>query len=122
MHLGELLTLISLVFGLRHCVATARALAFPPRAATVLRTDRPEVQDPLCTLVTDSKGVYGALNNELPQDDKKLAVEISIIEQLMVQMFGPCRWVPHNFNPSDALTKIKGAHLQLRLVLLSSAM
>ena len=99
----------------RHCHS-------PPRAATVLRTDRPEVQDPLCTLITDSEGVYDALNNELPQDDKKSAVEIPIIEQLMVQMFGRCRWVSHNFNPSDPLTKIKGAHLQPCLDLLSSGM
>eukprot|EP00973_Karenia_brevis_P015944 2179836-Karenia_brevis.AAC.1 len=38
---------------------------------TVLRTERPEVKDPLCTLIIDSKGLYDALNNELPQDDKE---------------------------------------------------
>ena len=94
----------------------------PERVATVLRTDRPEVQDPLCTLVADSKGVFDALNNELPQDDKKSAMEMPSIEQLMTQMFGRFRWVPHNFNPTDALTKIKGAHLQPCLDLLSSGM
>ena len=45
-----------------------------------------------------------------------------IIEQLMAQMFGRCRWVPHNLNPSDASTKIKGAHLQPCLDLMSSGM
>ena len=59
----------------------------PVRVATVLRTDRSEVQDPCCTLVTDSKGVYDALNNGLPQDDKKSAVEMPIIEQLMIKTF-----------------------------------
>ena len=51
------------------------------------------------------KGVFDALNNELPQDDKKSAVGMPIIEQLMVQMLGRCSWVPHNFNLSAALTK-----------------
>ena len=92
------------------------------RGATMLRTDRAEVQDPLCTLIPDSKGVYDAFNNELPQDDKKSAVEIPIIEQIMTMMTGRCRWVPHNLNPSDALTKIKCAHLQPCLDLLSSGM
>ena len=42
-----------------------------PHAFTVLRTDRPEIQDPFVTMITDSKGLYDALNNELPQSDKK---------------------------------------------------
>ena len=54
----------------------------PERVATVLRTDRPEVQDPLCALITDSKGVSDALHNELPQDDTRSAFEMPIIEQL----------------------------------------
>ena len=88
------------------------------RGTTVLRTDRTEVQDPLCTLITDSKGVYDALNNELPQDDKKSEVDMPIIEQIMTMVNGRCRWIPHNFNLRDALTKIKGAHLQPCLDLL----
>ena len=40
----------------------------------------------------------------------------------MFRMFGRCRWVPHNFNPSDAMTKIKGAHLQPCLDVLASGM
>ena len=72
--------------------------------------------------MTDSKGKHDALNNELPQDDKKSVVHMPIIEQLMFRMFGRCRWVPHNFNSSDALTKIKGAHLQTCLDLLASGM
>ena len=42
----------------------------PPKHPTVLRTDRVEVIDPLMSLLSDSKGVYDALNNELPQDDE----------------------------------------------------
>eukprot|EP00973_Karenia_brevis_P052613 7308730-Karenia_brevis.AAC.1 len=28
----------------------------------------------------------------------------------MKRMFGRRCWVPHNYNPADALTKLKGAH------------
>ena len=69
-----------------------------------------------------TKGVFDALSDELPQDEKKSAVEMPIIAQLMFRMFGRCRWVPHNYNPSDALTKINGAHLQPCLDLLASGM
>ena len=83
----------------------------PTRKMTVMRTERPEVQDPEVSMLSDSKGLYDALNNELPQDDKKSAVETPIIEQMLLKMKGRARWIPHNFNPSDGLTKIKGAHL-----------
>eukprot|EP00973_Karenia_brevis_P027533 3797968-Karenia_brevis.AAC.1 len=36
------------------------------RGSTVLGTDQPEVKDPLCTTISDSKGLFDALNNELP--------------------------------------------------------
>ena len=66
-------------------------MAVPPKAPTVLRTDRPEVIDPLCNLVSDNKGLYDALNNELPQDDKKSAVEMPIIEAILKRMNGRSR-------------------------------
>ena len=69
------------------------------------------MKDPEVSLLIDSKGLYDALNNELPQDDKKVAVEIPIIERIMSRMKGRSRWIPHNCNPSDALTKLKGTLL-----------
>ena len=72
------------------------------------------------SLLSDSKNVYDALNNELPQDDKKAAVETPIIEELLERMRGRSRWIPHNANPSDALTKIIGAHVQPLMDLLKS--
>eukprot|EP00973_Karenia_brevis_P073817 10260073-Karenia_brevis.AAC.1 len=57
------------------------------RGPTVLRTERTEVKDPLCTMRSDSKGLF-ALNNELPQDDKKIATETPIIEEQMRRMHG----------------------------------
>ena len=79
---------------------------------TVLRTDRPEIIDPEVSVLTDDKGLYDALNNELPQDDKKSAVEMPIIEQIMQRMAGRCRWIPHNVNPADVLTKLKGVVIE----------
>ena len=87
---------------------------------TVLRTDRVEVTDPFMSLLSDSKNVYDALSNELPQDDKKAAVETPIIEELVERMRGRSRWIPHNANPSDALTKITGAPMQPLIDLLKS--
>ena len=87
-----------------------------PTRPTVLRTDRAEVIDPFMSLLSDSKNVYDALSNELPQDDKKAAVETPIIEELLERVRGRSRWIPHNANPSGALTKIIGAHLQPLIV------
>ena len=68
--------------------------------------------------MSDSKGLYDSLNNELPQDDKKSAVEMPIIEEIMGRMKGRSRWIPHNCNPAGGLTKLKGAHLEPSLQLL----
>ena len=94
--------------------------ALPSSTPTVLRTDREQVQDPDASLLSDSKGLYDALNNELPQDDKKTAVEMPIIEQMLKWMKGRSRWIPHNYNPADGLTKLKGAHLAPLLDLLKT--
>eukprot|EP00973_Karenia_brevis_P063814 8871134-Karenia_brevis.AAC.1 len=37
-------------------------------------------------------------------------------------MHGRCRWVPHNYNPADALTRLKGAHLAPLMELLRTGM
>ena len=46
-----------------------RHFAKMSKEPTVLRTSRPNIMDPLVSLLSDSKGLYDALNNELPQDD-----------------------------------------------------
>eukprot|EP00973_Karenia_brevis_P093599 12418077-Karenia_brevis.AAC.1 len=73
-------------------------------------------------MISDSKGLFGALDNGLPQDNKKSATETPIIEERMKRMHGRCRWVPHNCNSADALTKLKGAHLAPLMELLRSGM
>ena len=86
----------------------------------MLRTDREEIVDPEVSILSDSKGLYDALNNELPQDDKKSVVETPIIEEMLNKMGGRARWISHNFNPADGLTKLKGAHLAPLMDLLNS--
>ena len=49
----------------------------------------------------DSKGLFDALDNDLPQDDRKSALEVPIIEEFMRRAM--C-------GPRDAMTKFKGAH------------
>ena len=85
---------------------------------TVLRTDRLKVIDPDVSLLSDSKGLYDALNNELPQDDKKSAVEMPIIEEVMKRMTGRSRWNQHSGHPAAGLTKLKGTHMALLMDLL----
>eukprot|EP00973_Karenia_brevis_P047871 6643541-Karenia_brevis.AAC.1 len=40
----------------------------------------------------------------------------------MRRMRGRCHWAPHNYNPADALTKLKGAHLAPFMELLRTGM
>eukprot|EP00973_Karenia_brevis_P024745 3412012-Karenia_brevis.AAC.1 len=41
----------------------------------------------------------------------KSATETPIIEEQVKRMFGRRHWVPYNYNPADALTKLKCAHV-----------
>ena len=61
-----------------------------------------------------------ALNDDLPQDNKTSMVEMSIIEAETNCINGHILWLPPNLNPADALTKVKGSHVQLLLDLLQT--
>ena len=58
----------------------------------------------------NSKGLFDALDNDLPQDDRKSALEVKINEEIMRRAMCRPRWCPHNRNAADAMTKFKGAH------------
>ena len=49
----------------------------------VIRNANPAYYNPESTLVMDSKGLFDALDNDLPQDDWKSALEVPIIEEFM---------------------------------------
>ena len=70
------------------------------------------------TLEMDSKGLSDALDNDSPQDDRKSALEVPIIEEFMRRVMCRPRWCPHNRNAADAITKFKGAHSEPLFTLL----
>ena len=73
----------------------------------VLRNENPAYYDAESTLVMDSKGLFDALDNDLPEDDRKSALEVPIIEEFMRRAMCRPRWCPHNRNAADAMTKFK---------------
>ena len=88
----------------------------------VTRNENPAYDDPDSTLVMDSKGLFYALDNDLPQDDRKSALEVPIIEEFMRRAMCRPRWCPHNRNAADAMTKFKGAHSEPLFTLLRTGM
>ena len=84
----------------------------------VIRNENPAYYDLESTLVMDSKGLFDALDNDLPQDDQKSALEVPIIEEFMRRATCRPRWCPHNRNAADAMTKFKGAHSEPLFTLL----
>ena len=88
----------------------------------VIRNENPAYNDPESTLVMDSKGLFDALDNDLPQDDRESALEVPIIEEFMRRAMIRPRWGPHNRNAADAMTKFKGAHSEPLFTLLRTGM
>ena len=84
----------------------------------VIRNENPSDYDPESTLVMDSTGLFHALDNDLPQDDRKSVLEVSIIGDFMRRAMCRPRWCPHNRNAADAMTKFKGAHSEPLFTLL----
>ena len=58
----------------------------------VIRNEHPDFCDPESTLVVDSKGLFDALDNDLPQDDRKSALEVPIVEEFMRRAMCRPRW------------------------------
>ena len=73
-------------------------------------------------LISDSKGLYDALRNELGTADKLTALECPIIEDNLKHMQGSMKWIPHDKNPVDCLTKTKNAHLAPLIKLMETGM
>ena len=84
----------------------------------VIRNENPAYYDPESTLVMDSKGFFDALDNDLPQVDRKSALEVPIIEEFMRRAMCRPRWCSHIRNAADAMTKFKGAHSEPLFTLL----
>ena len=88
----------------------------------VIRNENPANSDLVSTLVMDSKGLFGALDNDLPQDDRTSALEVPIIDDCMRRAMCRPRWCPHNRNAADAMTKFNGAQSEPLFTLLRTGM
>ena len=59
--------------------------------------------------MTDAKSLYDCLNREqFASTEKRAALEIAVIRDSLESLGGQCRWFPHELNPTDGLTKLKG--------------
>ena len=78
---------------------------------TVLASDDPLHQDPLSLAIVDAKSLFdGAASEQASGEDDRSALEIAIIQDSLARCKGRLRWIPHNLNPADMLTKLSQAH------------
>ena len=81
--------------------------------ATVIASESESYLDPHSIVVMDAKSLYDALNSDQSHgEDERSALEIAIIKESLSIVGGRARWLPHNFNPADSLTKLDGAHTE----------
>ena len=96
------------VTGHRHGDPLNEEFREPP---TVLTRQSRRNQDPAAQMVMGAKALYDSLMSEQTnQDDQRACLEVSIIKEDFQVLGCVPRWVPHDKNPSDALTKAEGAH------------
>jgi hypothetical protein len=58
--------------------------------------------------VVDAKSVYDNLHREqMTGAEKRAALEIAVIRDSLQSLGGVCRWIPHEQNAADALTKLR---------------
>ena len=72
--------------------------------------------------VIDAKSLYDALLSEqTQQDDARAFLEIGVIRDDAALLGLSTRWIPHNLNPADALTKADKAHTDPLIKMLATA-
>lgn len=90
-------------------------------SATVIAEESVEYRDPYSIAIVDAKSLFDGASSEQAQgEDDRSALEIAIIQESLAKIHGRMRWIPHNKNPADALTKLAGAHMQPMMQLLRS--
>ena len=88
---------------------------------TVIASEAESYRDPLTVALTDAKSLFDGANPEQAQgEDARSSLEIAVIQESLAQCRGRLRWIPHNRNPSDALTKVENAHCEPLLHMMSS--
>ena len=68
--------------------------------------------------ITDAKSLYDNLMQEqYTGAEKRAALEICVIRDSLESLGGRARWIPHDRNPADCLTKLRGnAEAMLKLL------
>ena len=90
---------------------------------TVLASDDPLHQDPLSLAIVDAKSLFdGAASEQASGEDDRSALEIAIIQDSLARCKGRLRWIPHNLNPADMLTKLSQAHELPMMKMLKTSM
>lgn len=98
---------------------SSKAFALLTSTLTVVASESQEFVDPGSILVVDAKLLYDTMNTEQSHgSDDRVALELAIIPESVTVVKGRVRWVPHNRNPSDALTKVNGVRAEPLLQLL----
>lgn len=95
----------------------AMGLRGPP---TVIASEDPQYNDPAALAIIDAKAVYdGSSNEQASGEDERSSLEIAVIQETLSKVRGRLRWVPHNANPTDGLTKLLSkSHMEPLLKLL----
>jgi hypothetical protein len=64
--------------------------------------------------ITDAKSLYDNLVREQYSGaEKRAALEMCVIKDSLESLGGSARWVPHDVNPTDCMTKLKGNASQM---------
>ena len=88
-----------------------KGIPAPSKLPYVIKGDDPLQRDPACLLIGDSKGVYDNLNKEQPGAERFSALDAAPMKIRMREIGCKPRWLPHDRNPADGLTKFRGAHI-----------
>eukprot|EP00971_Amphidinium_carterae_P036557 718587-Amphidinium_carterae.1 len=63
------------------------------------------------TAIVDSKSVFDLIHGgNLTGADKKASLELLVCKDALLSLDGELRWVPHELNPSDSMTKGNANH------------
>ena len=93
-------------------VEIQRGLRGPP---TVIAAENPTFTDPDVVAIIDAKSVFDSTSSAEKQfqgEDDRAALESAIIQESLAKMRSRLRWLPHNYNPADGLTKLPmAAHM-----------
>ena len=83
---------------------------------TVIAAEDPKFVDPQTIAIIDAKSVFDSTSSAERQfqgEDDRAALEAAIIQESLAKLRARLRWIPHNVNPSDGLTKLpQQAHMQ----------